>query len=78
MPFDHRKLTVCFTDQDTIRKAAALSVAGLSAIFWFLIADCCLLMSMNGHATLEGTTRYRDRVKSASQGHFRLQHYLWL
>ena len=36
-------------------------------------------MSLTGHATLEGTTRYRERFKdSAAPGHFRQQHDLWL
>lgn len=34
---------------------------------------------MKGSATLEGTTRYRERFKdSAAPGHFRQQHDLWL
>ena len=36
-------------------------------------------MSLTGSATLEGTTRYRERFKdSAAPGHFRQQHDLWL
>ena len=34
---------------------------------------------MKGYATLEGTTRYRERFKdTAAPGHFRQQHDLWL
>jgi aryl-alcohol dehydrogenase-like predicted oxidoreductase len=36
-------------------------------------------MTISGHATLEGTTRYRDRFKERSAGtHFRLEQNLWL
>ena len=36
-------------------------------------------MSLKGSATLEGTTRYRERFKdTAAPGHFRQQHDLWL
>lgn len=36
-------------------------------------------MSVNGYATLEGTTRYRDRFKGrAAENHFRLEQNLWL
>jgi aryl-alcohol dehydrogenase-like predicted oxidoreductase len=38
-------------------------------------------MSMTGHATLEGTTRYRERVQQEASGaanHFRLEQNLWL
>jgi len=36
-------------------------------------------MSIPGSATLEGTTRYRERFKdNAAPGHFRQQHGLWL
>jgi aryl-alcohol dehydrogenase-like predicted oxidoreductase len=35
-------------------------------------------MSLSGSATLEGTTRYRERFKDAASNHFRLQHGLWL
>ena len=36
-------------------------------------------MSINGYATLEGTTRYRDRfTERAAENHFRLEQNLWL
>src|SRR3989442_3213605 len=36
-------------------------------------------MSLKGYATLEGTTRYRERFKdTAAPGHFRKQNDLWL
>jgi aryl-alcohol dehydrogenase-like predicted oxidoreductase len=36
-------------------------------------------MSISGFATLEGSTRYRERFKdNAAAGHFRQQHNLWL
>ena len=36
-------------------------------------------MTLTGSATLEGTTRYRERFKDrAASGHFRKQHDLWL
>jgi aryl-alcohol dehydrogenase-like predicted oxidoreductase len=36
-------------------------------------------MPINGHATLEATTRYRDRFKErAADNHFRLEQNLWL
>ncbi len=35
-------------------------------------------MSLPGHATLEGTTRYRDRFPSAAPNHFRNQQHLLL
>ena len=35
-------------------------------------------MSIKGSATLEGTTRYRERFKGAASGHFHRQHDLWL
>ena len=36
-------------------------------------------MQIEGHATLEGTTRYRDRFKDhAAANHFRLEQNLWL
>jgi aryl-alcohol dehydrogenase-like predicted oxidoreductase len=36
-------------------------------------------MALQGFATLEGTTRYRDRLKAeASENHFRLEQNLWL
>jgi aryl-alcohol dehydrogenase-like predicted oxidoreductase len=36
-------------------------------------------MHIDGHASLEGTTRYRDRMKDrAAENHFRLEQNLWL
>src|SRR5215213_1038711 len=36
-------------------------------------------MTIKGYATLEGTTRYRDRFKGLSaENHFRLEQNLWL
>ncbi|MBC8028656.1 MAG: aldo/keto reductase [Pyrinomonadaceae bacterium] len=37
-----------------------------------------MLMTISGSATLEGTTRYRERFKDAAPKHFRQQHGLWL
>ncbi len=35
-------------------------------------------MTLSGSATLEGTSRYRERLTDAAPGHFRRQHDLWL